>query len=1131
LGYRFGTALVAAALSILCSAYPLAASARPHAHSRSTKTGPAPRLSAEELKRLDRLEDDIVAAEDIRSIEKLQRAYGYYVDKGMWEDVAVLFADDAVANYPAGVFVGKTSIREHLFMNVGGGKLGDIGLGDGRLYNHMQIQPVVHLDPGGKTAKGRWRALAMFGSFGGGATWAEGVYEIGYVKDHGVWKIRTLDYYSGFGAPYQTGWVPPQAPRTGPPGGRKLAHPPDRERNRDCDGFPAACLAPFHYENPGTSASANVWTTVDDRPAHAAGTGGARRLSELAHRALLLEDEQKIENLQRIYGYYIDRGRWDEAADLFSSDGSLESGMSGVYVGRAHIRKFLGLAGPEGLGFGRMNDHMQLQTIVDVSPSGLTARARSRELDMIGVYEGQGTWMEGVYENSYVKQGGVWKFRSMHFFPTFITDYDKGWAKDAQPLPPASTEAPPDKPPTDTYEIYPKAHVPPFHYRNPVTGQLPHYPSVGGPSPGEAASAQQTFNGKVRLPDVDDPGSMLAAAERRIDRVKDYYELENLESAYGYYLDKDLFNNLADLFAADGSMELAQRGVYKGRERVREFLLHVFTRDGKEGPIEGRLGNHLQLQPVIDVAEDGMSAKIRIRMSQQMSLGGRASLGGAVYENEAVKENGVWRFKVDHTYNTFSAAYVGGWAKGAGRFMPGPSLDLPPDAPPTQVFDMFPVVYEIPYHYVNPVTGAPEMRVPTPTGMPPRIAAALHEIGPRIDGARTADLYAPLQPKEPYHGVALFRDVHYGPHERNVLDIFAAPGQGPAAASASESPAPATGASPTARGSPTAGVAPEGGAPPRPPAPGAGAGPRAPRPVLVFIHGGGFSRGAKHAPGSPFYDNVALWAVDHGLVGVTINYRLAPQYPWPSGIEDLTQVVAWLKSHIAEYGGDPNKIFLWGHSAGAAHVGDYVAHQATGAPVLPAEAAALAAAEVPAKGGKKDKKAAPPPPAAAAPPAVGPGSVPQIAGAILTSGFYDLGDKVSIWKDYYGEDVTQYPARSSLPGLLKTSVPLFVTYAELDPANFQPDSVKLIEARKAEGAPVRSLRLAGHSHISETYAVGSGDESLSAPVLEFIRSVESVSNLRGANGGTAQPAKATSFAGGNGDDVRKSAAGDFFRSK
>jgi acetyl esterase/lipase len=235
---------------------------------------------------------------------------------------------------------------------------------------------------------------------------------------------------------------------------------------------------------------------------------------------------------------------------------------------------------------------------------------------------------------------------------------------------------------------------------------------------------------------------------------------------------------------------------------------------------------------------------------------------------------------------------------------------------------------------------------------------------------------------------------------------------------------------------------------------------------------------------------VGLWAVDHGLIGVTINYRLAPQYPWPSGVEDLTQVVAWLKDHIAEYGGDPARIFLWGHSAGAAHVADYLAHQATGKPVLAMDAPPAPAPEATDKKGSKRKKGdkAATEASAPVPPKVGPGSEPQIAGAILTSGFYELGDKVSIWKDYYGDDVSQYPARSSLPGLLQTSTPLFVTYAELDPQNFQPDSVKLIEARAAEGKGVRSLRLPGHSHISETYAVGSGDESLSAPVLDFIRS-------------------------------------------
>ena len=676
--------------------------------------------SAELSARLDRLEAQIAAAEDVRAIKRLQRAYGYYVDKGMWEDVAALFTQDAVANYPAGVFVGGPSIRQHLFMNVGGVKMGEVGLGDGRLYNHMNIQPVVHLDADGKTAHGRWRAFAMFGNFGGGAVWAEGVYEMVYTKDHGVWKISKLDYYSGFGAPYQTGWVVPDARRASstteaPPGPaparRKLAHPADRERNTDCDGFPKACIAPFHYGNPGTTPSGHAWTVTDVRafvPAASSRSDPRRRAAELSRRALRLVDGQQIENLQRIYGYYLDRAMWDQVADLFADDATLEMGQQGVYVGKRRIRQFLDLLGHHGLTYGWMNDHIQLQTLVDVSEDGRTARARSRELGMTGTYGGQGTWSEGIYENIYVKEGGVWKFQSLHFYPTFITDYDKGWAKDAQPAPGSSTVLPPDRPPTEVYAIYPKAQVPPYHYRNPVTGQPPHYPTVGGPGAAAAKAALMSEPARASAPRASDVGAAVADAERRIERVQDYDELENLASAYGYYLDKNLWNDLADLFSADGSMELAQRGIYQGREHVRAFLVKILGR-GQEGPVAGRLGNHIQLQPVISVAADGGSAKIRLRMLQQMSFGARASIGAAIYENEAVKEDGLWKLKTLHAYNTLAAGYDGGWAHSANPGVPGPSADMPPDAPPSSKFEMFPVVYDIPFHYSNPVSGRTEV--------------------------------------------------------------------------------------------------------------------------------------------------------------------------------------------------------------------------------------------------------------------------------------------------------------------------------------------------------------------------------------------------------------------------------------
>ena len=981
--------------------------------------------------RLNRLEAEVTAAEDLSALKRLQRAYGYYLDKGMWEDLQAFFTDDAVANYPAGVYVGHASIREHLFLNVGGRK-GAIGLGENRLYNHMNIQPVVHLDPGGKTARGRWRAFAMFGSMGGGATWAEGVYELQYTKVKGVWKISKLDYYSGFGAPYATGWVAPagqeglnrraageagaasasSAPAAEPPRRpRNLPHPFDRERKMDCDGFPAACIAPFHYTNPGSTLSGGtVWDATTMLSSVKASGSASKRAADLAHRASLLKAEQDVENLQRIYGYYIDRAMWDQAADLFADNATFESGQQGVYVGKPHIRAYLGTLGPHGLVEGWMNDHMQLQPIVDVAPDGRTARIRSRELAMTGKVGGQGFWSEGIYENTFVNDNGVWKYASLHFYPTFITDYDKGWGKDAQPAPTASTQLPPDRPPTETYAIYPKPHVPPYHYRNPITDKAPTYPSEadGGPTQQLAAAALMPANVRYLPPKVTDLETTVTEATQVVERVKDVHALDNLQSAYGYYLDKNLWNDLADLFTRDGSIELAQRGVYKG-PRVREFLVKVFGR-GQEGPVAGRLGNHMQLQPVIHVADDGSSAKIRIRMFQQMSFGPRASIGGAVYENEAVKEDGVWKFSVDHTYNTFSANYDGGWTKVTSSNVPGPSKEFPPDSPPTGVFDMFPSVYNIPFHYANPVTGrtdVPPIKENTrlqarmaaasaaPPGMPADVALAIRDIGPKIDGRRTAEIYTPLQPKEPYQNVTVTRDVSYGPHERHVLDIFVSPDT-------------------TAKSR---------------------------KPVVVFIHGGGFTGGAKHSPGSPFYDNVGLWSAAHGFVGVTINYRLAPEFQYPAGIEDLTRLVAWLKQNIREKGGDPNEIFLWGHSAGAAHSGDYIANV---------------------------KK-------------------PGIAGAILTSGFYLLPDTVSVWKAYYGEDVSKYPARSSLNALAKSKLPLLLADAELDPDTFKPESDRLAEARASAGNPVVRVKLPGHSHISELYAVNTADESLSGPVLKFIQ--------------------------------------------
>jgi hypothetical protein len=94
---------------------------------------------------------------------------------------------------------------------------------------------------------------------------------------------------------------------------------------------------------------------------------------------------------------------------------------------------------------------------------------------MNGTYGKTGSIGDGIYENNYVKENGVWKIKSLKFYTTFGTDYDKGWAVSAMPAPMPSTTNPPDRPPTVTYKNYPTYFVPPFHYPNPVTGKPVQY--------------------------------------------------------------------------------------------------------------------------------------------------------------------------------------------------------------------------------------------------------------------------------------------------------------------------------------------------------------------------------------------------------------------------------------------------------------------------------------------------------------------------------------------------------------------------------------------------------------------------------------------------------------------------------
>lgn len=90
-------------------------------------------------------------------------------------------------------------------------------------------------------------------------------------------------------------------------------------------------------------------------------------------------------------------------------------------------------------------------------------------------------------------------------------------------------------------------------------------------------------------------------------------------------------------------------------------------------------------------------------------------------------------------------------------------------------------------------------------------------------------------------------------------------------------------------------------------------------PVLVFVHGGGWTSGDKglRAGGADVYANIGRWFAARGVGVAVISYRLQPDFDWRDQVEDVARAVAWIHSHVGEYGGDARAIFVSGHSAGA----------------------------------------------------------------------------------------------------------------------------------------------------------------------------------------------------------------------
>jgi hypothetical protein len=635
-----------------------------------------PSAPSQAMPNIAQLEQQATQLADLAAIKRLQRAYGYYLDRSDWDNIVDLLTDDATLEYgPAGVFVGKAHARALLYA-IGYGKS---GLRPQQLREHVQLQPVISLAGDGQSAKGRWRALVLLGQFHEYARWQTGPYECEYRKEHGVWKISRLHWVETFTVPAQGGWKTKMTQSN--VADRKLPAP-DRPSSFVYDPWPAVSLPPYHYAGPDAIRALN--------PAPAAmvklsAAEAARRIAHLKWQIDRLEDQRHIEILQRTYGYYVDKNLWKQIADLFTDDGTLEIGGRGVFVGKSRVLQYLQWLGKPQRGI--LYDHTQIQPIVDVSPDGTVAKGRWRALIFTGGLNSGSVIGDAVYENEYRKENGIWKIAKLHAYFEMYSTLEQGWAQLATPNTRPEKALPPDLPPTTVYDMYPGTLVAPLHYENPVTGK-PVYPD------------NQTA--AIAAPGPTDVAADLSTLATRLARMQDAEEIENLQNAYGFYLDKWQWDSATALFAKQGTIELAQRGVYVGRARIRASLEDAF---GPQGLHQGEVSDHAFYQPVIHVAADGQTARGRVReLSILGKYGVEAYIGGGTRENQYVKENGVWRIKSDHLYLTFLADYAKGWAHGALP-APGPSKTLPPDKPPSVSYMPFPAFEELPFHYPNPVTG------------------------------------------------------------------------------------------------------------------------------------------------------------------------------------------------------------------------------------------------------------------------------------------------------------------------------------------------------------------------------------------------------------------------------------------
>jgi len=208
--------------------------------------------------RIEALEKRLQHVEDVQSINRLQYAYNYYVEHMMKQEIIDCFADspDVLLDWLEGKWKGKAGVRKYFDVT----KVAPIG------FRHQLIPSagLITVAPEGKTAKGRWYAFGgvfmpaqqqQAGKPAFRRSFINGIYEIGYIKEDGTWKILNIKWIIPYGVTINDGWIMPED-IAGPmlKGGSAPGGPvaPDQPMDREDLRYVTGYIFPFHFVHPVT---------------------------------------------------------------------------------------------------------------------------------------------------------------------------------------------------------------------------------------------------------------------------------------------------------------------------------------------------------------------------------------------------------------------------------------------------------------------------------------------------------------------------------------------------------------------------------------------------------------------------------------------------------------------------------------------------------------------------------------------------------------------------------------------------------------------------------------------------------------------------------------------------------------